>query len=652
MNTKILVVDDEPDMEMLMRQGFRRKIQEGAYQLHFVTNGREAVSAIEAEPDFDIVLLDINMPDMNGLTLLNLLPDLLPTGRAVMVSAYGDITNIRTAMNRGAFDFVFKPISFVDLEVTIEKTIRHVSELRESAQLKVIDALKTRFFDNITHEFRTPLTLILSPVERMLREYADSPLLRRNLESVERNARQLLRLVNQLLDLAKLEAGHLAVHAQPGDLKGLLEQIVLAFTPIAEQKELTLSYDTDLVDTYSFDAEKVGQISYNLIANALKFTVQGGRVNVLLTVSDNPVRGVSLRVKDSGIGIAPDKMPYIFNRFYQADPATYRTDPGTGIGLSLVRELTELMGGTVVVESEVGQGTTFIVELPLVIITDQTLTPTSKLPVLDWMPEVSFAAELPLRQPVAADAALVLVVEDNTELREFLVGELSSHYRVLSADNGKTGWQLALAELPDVVVSDVMMLGLDGYELTHELKTNPATDHIAVMLLTAKAAHESRMMGLQQGADDYLAKPFHLEELLLRIHNLTVRQQHLREFYQQQLIRPDSAAQLETVQEKFLYSAYAIIDQHLDDSTFGVEELASLLAMSRKTLLRKLQAVVQLSPNDLIRQYRLQKAAELLRAGYRVSETAYQVGFENPSYFATAFKEFYQQTPTEFISKP
>ncbi|GAB3025529.1 hybrid sensor histidine kinase/response regulator transcription factor [Spirosoma pulveris] len=657
MSTKILVIDDEPDIEPLLLQRFWLTIREGIYDFRFARGGYEALSLIEAEPDYDVLLVDINMRDMDGLTLLGYLPDLLPNGRAVMVSAYGDMDNIRTAMNRGAFDFVCKPINFKDLELTVEKTARHVRQLRESARTKLIADLKTHFFDNITHEFRTPLTLILAPVERLLRQGSDHQSTQRDLVAIDRNARQLLRLINQLLDLAKLEVGHLQVNAQPGYLSEFVEQLVQAFIPVAEQRGITLTYHTDVSGMWLFDSEKLGQIGYNLLANAIKFTTGftaqkagSGQITVQL-MNGSPVR---LLVSDTGIGIAPTHLPHIFDRFYQVDSLARPLEPGTGIGLSMVKELTELMGGTVSVSSHTGtattpSGSTFVVDLPISpLLTDEGVVDDS-FPLQDWFPlritesAIELAAAVPPN-----DAPLVVVVEDNDELRTFLAEELAHQYRVLTAASGEQGWSIIQTELPDVVISDIMMPGMDGYALTHRIKATPATDHIAVILLTAKATGDSRLTGLQQGADDYLTKPFVIEELVLRLRNLLARQQRLRTLYQQQLARPELPQPIETVQDGWLRTLFTVLDEHLDDSSFGVERLAECMALSSKTLLRKVQALTQLSTNDLVRRYRLRKAVDLLRAGHGVSETAYMVGFDTPSYFGQCFKELYHITPKDF----
>jgi signal transduction histidine kinase/AraC-like DNA-binding protein len=650
MPTKILVVDDEPDVKDLLQQRFYRQIEQGAYLFQFAYNGQQALTLLQAEPDFDVLLLDLNMPEMDGLTLLERLPDLLPYGRAVIVSAYDDMTNIRAAMNRGAYDFVCKPINFGDLHSTIEKTARHAHQLRELAQAKLLAELKARFFDNITHEFRTPLTLILLPLERLAREYGHAADARRDLWAIEYNAQYLLRLINQLLELAKLEDGQVTVQPLPGHLPQLVAEVVQSFAPLAAQQgvRLTGHYQPPAAGSWLYDADIIGRIVYNLLANALKFTPAQrvgapGQVLLHLAAETSPVQ---LTITDNGLGIPAASLPYIFDRFYQTETTGL---VGTGLGLALVKELTELLGGRVAVRSTLATataagGTTFTVELPLRLAREEAAPAAAprRWP-LPTAPPLVVAEAAPL-----AGAPLLLLVEDNPELLAYLVAELAPHYRLLTATTGPQAWELAQAELPDLVLSDVMLPGLDGYELTRLLKTTPSTDHLAVVLLTAKAAYESRLAGLQQGADDYLPKPFQLAELKLRLHNLLSRQQRLRDFYAQQLAQLGLPQPLETVHDSWLRTLYTILEKHLDDSSLSVEWLAGQLAMSRKTLLRKVQALTQLAPNELIRHYRLRKAADLLRAGHQVAETAYLVGFETPAYFGQCFKELYQLTPREF----
>ena len=652
MKAKILLVDDEADLETLFKQIFRRQIQTNVYEFIYVHDGQEALTLLEQQPDVDLVLSDINMPGMDGLTLLTKLAEINPIIRTVMVTAYGDMNNIRTAMNRGAFDFLIKPIDFRDLEATIEKTIRYTQQLRESADLKAIDEMKTRFFANITHELRTPLSLIISPVDKLL-ETADLPApYQLLLSTVRRNARQLLRLINQLLDINKLEAQQMDVINEVGDLPGFVGQIVDLFRPSTDIKQLALTYQTDLrPGNYVFDAGKWEKILYNLLSNAIKFTESGG-ITIRLT---QQAEAAQLTVIDTGIGIPADKLPHIFNRFYQTDNSRARANEGTGIGLALVHELTLRLGGTIRAQSQMeestGQaGTQFLLEIPLQRTGNYAEIQSMAVPatLIDLPPGLP---TLGTTSPVLAqDVPLIMVVEDNAELREFIVAELATTYRVRSAANGYEGWVLAKEELPDVIISDLLMPRMDGYALIEQVKADPATDHIAVVLLTASVEHESRIKGLTYGADDYLIKPFHLGELRLRIGNLLSRQQKLREYYRQQLAQP-TAAPLESVKDQFLRRLYTLLEQRLDDSSLSVEWVADQLAMSRKTLYLKVHTLTHLSPNELIRHYRLRKSIDLLRAGHNTSETAYLVGFESPSYFTKVFREFYRQTPTEYLKQ-
>ncbi|GAB2551724.1 response regulator [Spirosoma aerophilum] len=666
MKAKILLVDDEVDLEDLFKQLFRRQIQSGQYEFSYARSGQQALDLLTKQPDFDLVLSDIQMPGMDGLTLLTKLSEMNPIIRTVIITAYGDMNNIRTAMNRGAFDFLTKPIRFQDLQATIEKTLRFVYQLRETAELKALDEMKTRFFANITHELRTPLTLIVSPVDKLL-ETPDLPMVyQQQLSTVRRNALQLLRLINQLLDINKLEARQMDLVQEMGDLPRFIGQIVELFRPSTDIKQLTLTYQSAMLPgNHLFDAGKWETILFNLLSNAIKFT-HTGQITVDLAQVDSTAH---ITIRDTGIGISADKLPYIFNRFYQAgmpvqgrapsvDNARTRAYEGTGIGLALVYELTNRLGGTIQVESrEVGltepSGTCFRVAIPIQSMDTQRVgipsvaAPTSQID----LPYLTNESAQGSNAALTGQPPLILIVEDNAELREFMVAELATTYRMLSAANGHDGWLLAKEELPELIISDLMMPRMDGYELIDHLHQDPATDHIAILLLTASSEADSRRKGLEHGADDYLTKPFNMQELRLRLRNLLGRQQKLREQYRQQFAQPDSAGTLVSVPDQFLQRVYRLLEQHLDDSNLSVEWLADQLAMSRKTFYLKIQSLVQLSPVELIRQYRLRKSIDLLKAGHNASETAYMVGFESPSYFTRVFREFYHQTPTEYMNR-
>ncbi len=651
MSTIILVVDDEVQLQPLMLQRFRRRISAGEYVFRFAASGQQALNTIREDANIDVILLDINMPDIDGLTLLARLPDLLPTSRAVMVSAYGDLNNIRTAMNRGAFDFVMKPINFQDLELTIDKTARYVSQLRESIHTKAVADLKARFFDNITHEFRTPLSLILAPAETLLQNPHLDERSRHHVTTIRRNAHQLLHLINQLLDLAKLEADSLPVVESRGDIVAFVGQNVDSFRDISVQKGLNLLFSSGRAGQAArFDADKWEKILKNLLSNAIKFTPSDGQIAVHCQIAGNRV---TLTITDTGIGIPAEHLPHIFDRFYQVDTSLTRVYEGSGIGLALVYELTRLVGGAISVESTPGLATTFTLVLPFHPMSeDEPVEELSRVGTNTepWLFTRSQAEEYDLNRP------LILLVEDNTELLTFIAESLSGQYRILTASTGREGLDIAQSELPEVVVSDVMMPEMDGYQLTRHLKTNPATDHIAVVLLTARSAAGNRHEGLAEGADDYLTKPFDLDELRLRLRNLISRQQKLRDYYEKKIgtspTVPEAPEHLQTVVlDAFVERVNRLIEAHLDDTDFRAESLADEVAMSIRTLTRKLTTLIGVSPARLIRTYRLRRALDLLRAGHPVSETAYMVGFNHPTNFSTAFKELYKLSPSEYLEE-
>ncbi|RRB04703.1 response regulator [Larkinella rosea] len=652
MKTKLLVVDDEIELVNLFQQRFHPSILKGTYEFIFAPNNQQALHILNEQSDIDLLLIGLPTSGKEGLALLDQLPHINPILRAVVLTAWGDATTIRTAMNRGALDFITKPIDFQDFETTIGNARRSVQQLREARELKAIDTVKTRFFNNITHELRSPLSLIVSTVDKLL-ETADLPeAIPQPLTTVRRNARQLLRLINQLIAINQLETQSTELVDQVGDLPGFVEQLVELFRPSTDSKNLTLTYETDLLPgSYRFDADKWEMILSTLLNNAVRFTHTGG-----ITVSlHQTATGARLTVRDTGIGITAHKLPHVFDRFYEGDNQRIRANDSTGISLALVRELTWRLGGTLDVQSQIEgkdreSGTVFVLELPF-----QRTTHPDSAPLVAGPSVVVDTPALLGAAPVFSDEheshPLVLVVEDNAELREFMVAELRTNYRVRSAANGHDGWVLAKEELPAIVITDLMMPRLNGYGLIEHLKTDPVTDHIAIVLLSASGEDASRLKALSLGADDYLTKPFHLGELQLRLRNLLNRQERLRDHYRQQLAQPDSAPPLLTVGDQFLRKLYTLIEQHLDDSTLNVEWLADELAMSRKALYLKVHNLTQLSPVELIRQYRLRKAIDLLRSGHSAAETAYLVGFETPSYFTKVFREFYHQTPTAFVKR-
>ena len=526
---------------------------------------------------------------------------------------------------------------------------------KETVQMKQLDELKSRFFSNITHELRTPLSLIISPVEKQLHENSETytPKL---LKGVLKNAQHLLKLINQLLDMSKLEGGSMQLSLSRGNLVLFIEQLIDTFKPNAEAKQIQLSLNVaQMSEEYIFDSDKLEKIINNLLGNAFKFTPNEGSIAVELFTIEKLVSThlILIIVKDTGIGIKEKNLPNIFNRFYQEDNSSTRKFAGTGIGLSLVDELVKLMNGTIAVESEEGKGSSFIVTLPLqtgyqrpdvsALVSQEILSQ----PITPYQ-SVSLATASETSTASDRAAPLILVTEDNNDLRNFIVECLHPLYRIITASNGEEGWQQAQSEIPDIIISDVMMPVMDGYEFCEKIRQTNTTNHIAFIMLTAKTAFESKMDGLRVGADDYLTKPFNVEELLLRISNLFKRQEKLRQLYQEQLQPDKPVPVVNEVQDAFLQSIYQAIEKHLDNEALDVEMLAGEVSVSRRTLNRKLSAVAGMSANEIIRKYRLKKAAELLQQGHSVSEAAYQTGFSTPSWFTQCFKEMYGQTPLNY----
>ncbi|GAB3948811.1 hypothetical protein GCM10028805_24060 [Spirosoma harenae] len=531
----------------------------------------------------------------------------------------------------------------------------------EAATLRQMDELKSQFFANITHEFRTPLTIILNATEQL----ADEPNTSRRadrLNTIQRNANQLLRLINETLEMTRLDAGRLDKRDYLGDPIAFVYQMVAQFKGLAEQKNLELNWSSpiptdDHPDLYHFDQDKLEKITYNLLANAIKFTHTDGQIQVeaLMTEEQNLV----FRVSDSGIGIPTEQLARIFDRFHQVDSSSTKAYSGTGIGLALVKELTEWLGGSVNVESAVGKGSQFTVSIPLKIyesseaaeaILPQPIDVDSKL--TDVIPVAEPAANFVKNVALKDDKrSLVLVVEDNAELRRFVVDYLAKTYQVITAENGLIGLQKAQDQIPDLIISDVMMPGIDGFELVERLKANECTSHIPVVLLTAKSSYDSRMKGLGVGADDYLGKPFSLAELRLRINNVLQTRQNWQCWLTN---RTGEAGQTTTAdpqlnrEDKFLTRMRQIVLDHLNVQTMDVDWLADQASMSRAQLHRKLTALTTLSPNRFIHRVRIEKAAELLRTGeLNVAQIAYSVGYSSPSHFTKVFREHFGYAPTK-----
>jgi signal transduction histidine kinase/DNA-binding response OmpR family regulator/streptogramin lyase len=515
-------------------------------------------------------------------------------------------------------------------------------EQKEALRLAELDRIKTNFFNGVTHEFRTPLTLLIGPVQQLLQEAKDKATQFR-LELVDRNARRLLEYVNQLLDLSKLEAGKMPLDLRPVVLSDFTQSIVEGFEPKADQQNISLRRQLPENDKpVLLDLNLWEQVVTNLLANALKFTDPGGNVTLTLQESPNAARHeteILLGVQDTGIGIPAQALPHIFDRFFQAEHGR----GGTGVGLALSKELVERMGGTISVESMPGIGTTFKVTM--------RLKNVSALPV-----QTSAEASFPDKERAvdalnSTDHPLLLLVEDDTDLRQFLRSSLPPEYRIAEASNGAEGIQMAQEMVPDLVISDWVMPEKNGLELMEILKKDSSTSHIPLILLTAKSGTDSRVAGLEHGADAFLTKPFQINELLALVRNLLASRKHLRELFSQftqgHSVQESAIASLPAQENDFLQRLIGVIDANLDNVAIDADGFARAMYLSRSQLHRKINALTGLSLTEFVRNYRLDQAQEmLLRKEGTISEVAWRTGFPNAKYFSTCFKERFGVTPS------
>jgi len=526
-------------------------------------------------------------------------------------------------------------------------------EKMEAERLKHLDKVRSDFFSNVTHEFRTPLTLILGHLEQVIPTIEDEKA-RRELRIIQRNAKQLGKLINQLLDIAKIEADKMDLNLRHGNIVAFLKEVHTSFKALSDAKKVALVFEAqeEVIDM-SFDPDKLELIFYNLMSNAFKFTENG---EVSLRISRTERNGqffVKLAVQDTGIGIVEEQIPRVFDRFYQSENARWRKNKGTGIGLALVKDLVELHQGHIDLKSIAGVGTEITILLPLVPISvgEAKATPVAGLEQVD--PELEMDPASPERSSTLDEHELdaqniILVVEDNDDIRRFVATTLDSDYRVFEANNGTSGLEMARELVPDLIISDIMMPGLDGYQFTRALKKHEQTSHIPVILLTAKAGEESKIEGLQVGADAYIPKPFSGKELHAHIKNLITLRQHLKQKYSRNmLMRPDEVKE-PSMEEKFLLRVRAVVEKHMSNEHFSVEDLAHEVGLSRAQVHRKLIALTGHSASRYVRNFRLELAMDMLKKNVgTVSEIAYRVGFSSPAYFTKCFTEDYGMAPSQ-----
>ncbi|MFH6985486.1 hybrid sensor histidine kinase/response regulator transcription factor [Marinoscillum luteum] len=532
--------------------------------------------------------------------------------------------------------------------------LEHDKELitRQSEQIKEVNALQTRFFTNISHEIRTPLTLISGPVRQLIdfgNNLTDEQL--KQLRLADQNGKRLMNLVEQILDISKLEAGVLPLHMAQADLSAFVRGIASSFEALSEVKKIDLIVETPEESTQVwFDKDSIEKILINLIGNAFKFSSDGGRIIVRLETNSH--EQAVLTVADTGRGISEDQLAHIFERFYHTESDLQGS---SGIGLSIVKALVDRLNGSIEVESTSGSGSTFKVTLPAgkhdfpeASIQEQTEVNHQTSPVALGTDDASSPIDL---QPAEADR--LLIIDDNEEIRAYLTDLLKGTYHILTAETGKQGIDVALQQLPDLILCDVMMPEKDGIEVTRILKTHELTSHIPIVLLTAKGDSSSKVKGLESTADDYVVKPFDRKELMARISTLLINRRKIQNKFSNTFITKADDLDVPSLDKQFLNKVLGLMEEHLADDTFTVEKLGELIGMSRSQLHRKLTAIIGQSPKKMIKTMRLQRALDLLKkqAG-NVSEIAYMTGFSSPGYFASSFREEFGITPGEVGKKP
>lgn len=521
---------------------------------------------------------------------------------------------------------------------------------REAERAHAIEQLKTKFFTNVSHEFRTPLSLIISPLDKLIK-HAASEDQKKQLNLVHRNAKRLLNLVNQLLDFRKMEVQEAKLHPAIGDIVKFSEDVSLSFSDIAEKKGIDFSFTSniDALEIY-FDKDKVEKILFNLLSNAFKYTHDNGKVSVRLThqqPENNDENGtLAIEVKDNGIGIPQGQHEKIFERFFQTDVPASMVNQGTGIGLAITKEFVKLHNGEITVKSEPEKGTCFTVVLPA-----KKIYEAVNRAIVIPLPAEETEQIIFEESQKNGKRKTIIVVEDNEDLRFYLKDNLKGQYHVEEAVNGKEGWEKIKLINPDLVVSDIMMPLMDGIELARRIKTETLTAHIPVILLTAMGSEEKQLEGLNVGANDYITKPFTFEILASRIRNLLAQQKLLQKRFQKQIEVKPGEVTVTPVDEKFLKQALEIVERFMDKPEFSVEDFSREMCMSRVALYKKILSLTGKAPLEFIRSIRLKRAAQLLeKSGMTISEIAYEVGFNNPKNFTKYFKEEFKVLPSQYLS--
>ncbi|GAE18665.1 hybrid sensor histidine kinase/response regulator transcription factor [Bacteroides pyogenes] len=522
-----------------------------------------------------------------------------------------------------------------------------------SKQLEEATNAKLVFFTNISHEFRTPLTLILGPIDTLLNSGNISVKQRALLEIIQRSSNSLLNLLSQILEFRKLENGKLDVQFVKDDIKRFLEDLNIAFFDYAKRKELNFTFTADDYPyVIPFDKDKIEKIYFNLLSNAFKHTHKNGAIRINITRTQyNEAEYFKLSVYNDGEAIPPDKINNIFNRFYKVNP----TDSGTGIGLALTNSLVDLHNGVIAVESIEGKGTLFNVLLPY----EQKIA--GDMPLQEDTHEIGLAESLLqtnaesmqekifVENILSEDKKIILLIDDNADMRNYMRLILQNDYTIIEADNGSTGIELSIKFLPDIIICDVIMPGIDGFQVCKSLKGNMFTSHIPVILLTACSLDEQKAQGFVSGADAYIPKPFNAQLLKIRIDRLIENRQKIKDAFASNLLSDSKKSTLAETEQSFINKFQEYVENNITDPDLNIVEVAQYMGLSRSQLYRKMKSITEYSPNEFVRILRLKYAARMITSGTQIAEIAYKSGFSSASYFTKCFKEFYKVSPTEFM---
>jgi signal transduction histidine kinase/ligand-binding sensor domain-containing protein/DNA-binding response OmpR family regulator len=534
-------------------------------------------------------------------------------------------------------------------------------------QVQLVNQLRLRFFTNISHEFRTPLTLIIDPIESLIERLKNDPKTVETLKLINRNAQRLLHLINQLMYFRRVETGKITIRVEKTDVESFVSEIFYSFTDLAHHQHIDYLLQIEKAPAIVvFDKEKMENILYNLLSNAFKFTKPHGKIELRLWYDCN-YEGqeqecfCNISVADNGIGIDKADQDLIFDRFYQVENPGTSQIRGSGIGLSLTKELVEALRGNIRIESELGKGATFLLRIPCSMshFAPDEFSAVSETSDNLIEAQVSLLKEDILRVETSLDESplefkdrskpLILIVEDNFDLRNFLTLSFSEDYRVVDAGNGKEGCDLAARHTPDLIISDIMMPVMDGIEFCSRIKSNIQTSHIPVILLTAKALTENWVEGLEIGADDYVPKPFNLTVLLARVKNLIENRKRLVKLFSKDLFPDVERVTSSTLDEEFLRKTYDILEKYYKQPEFSIEDFAREMCISKSLLYKKLKSLTGMSISDYVNSFKIKKSLALLAEGrLNIADIAFKVGFNDPKYFSRVFRKFIGMTPTGY----